>query len=203
MYSISEYRGALMRMEKFLATLNPDHVFHSYQGTPNAHDFAALQAATRKNLVFSVAYLGAKIVSIALIEALALETGGDCPVAMMLGDIRSPYGIPDRVEDFLPPLDGNDQPTDADLLAIFEKGRAREAINDLTDSPLTAYIYRSEGQAGTARALDQAKKMFSGALTPRQFLETLQPSLVRSIASACAHIAISRAAELKVLEAAF
>jgi hypothetical protein len=72
-----------------------------------------------------------------------------------------------------------------------------------SNAPLTAYIYRSEGQAGTARALDQAKKMFSGALTPRQFLETLQPTLVRSIASACTHIAISRAAGLKVLEAAF
>lgn len=202
-YSISEYRGALMRMEKFLATLNPDHVFHSYLGTPNARDFAALQAATRKNLAFSVAYLGAKIVSIALIEALALETGGDCPVAMLLGDIRSPYGIPDRVENFLPPLEGNGQPTDPALLAIFEKGRARESAHDLTVSPLTAYVYRYEGQAGAIRALEQAKKMFSGEQTPRQFLASLKPALVRSVAGACAHIAISRSAKLRVLEAEF
>ena len=43
-YSIQDYRGALGRMEKFLSTLNPDHVFHRYGGTPTDEQFAALLA---------------------------------------------------------------------------------------------------------------------------------------------------------------
>lgn len=200
-YSIQEYRSALMRMEDFLGSLIPNNVFHSYQATPHPADLAALQAAAKKNLDFSVNYLGAKIVSMALLEALALETGGDCPVAMMLGDIRSPGAIPDWVE-FLPSL-SEERPTDPALLAVFEKGRAKEASNDLTSSPLTAYIYRCEGEAGTTRALEQARKMFSGEQTPRSFLATLRPELVRSVAGACARIALSRAVELRALETAY
>ena len=200
-YSIQEYRGALMRMEGFLGSINPDHVFHSYQGTPDATEFAALRAATKKNLAFSLSYLGAKIVSMALLEALALETGGDCPVAMMLGEIRSQSGVPNRVENLLPPLT-DDRPTDPALLAVFDTGRAKEAAFDLTASPLTAYIYRCEGEEGTVRALKQAKKMFAGERTPRHFLASLRPELVRCVAGACAQIAISRSAELRAMEAA-
>lgn len=197
-YSIQEYRGALMRMERFLASLHPGTVFHSYQDTPRASELAALQAATKRNLDFSVTYLGAKIVSMAVLEALALGTGGDCPVAMMLGDIRTPHVTPDRLEKFLPPLIG-ERPTDPALLAMFEKGRAREAVNDLTASPLTAYIYRSEGHDGMIGAVSQAKKWYAGEQPPGQFLATLRPELVKGIALACARIAISRAAELTAL----
>lgn len=200
-YSIQDYRGALMRMERFLDSLNPDTVFHSYRGTPSAEDLAALQAATKRNLDFSVTYLGAKIVSMALLEALALETGGDCPMAMMLGDLRS-HGVPKRVENFLPPL-AEEKPTDPALLAVLEKGRARETANDLTASPLTAYIYRSEGHEGMIRALALAKQLYAGEHTPRHFLSTLRPELARDVAHACARIAISRAAALTALAATF
>src|SRR5205085_7269204 len=102
-YSIQEYRGALSRMEKFLGSLNPDSIFHNYKGTPGEFEFGVLRAAARRNVDFACKYLGMKIAGIAIVEALAQATGGDCPVSMLLGDIRSPYGKPDRVEDFLPP----------------------------------------------------------------------------------------------------
>jgi hypothetical protein len=198
-YSIQDYRGALGRMEKFLSTLNPDHIFHQYQGTPDAEKFAALRDGARKNLDFATRYLGAKIVSIAVVEALALLTGGNCPVSMFLGDIRSAYGKPDRAEDFLP-APPDTQTVDAQIVAVLTRGRTREAANDLTVSPLTAFIYRYLGEDGSRRALTAAKQMFANELTPRDFLRGLNPDMVRDMIRACARIALSRAAPLLALE---
>jgi hypothetical protein len=198
-YSIQDYRGALGRMEKFLSTLNPDHIFHQYQGTPDAEKFAALRDGARKNLDFATRYLGAKIVSIAVVEALALLSGGNCPVSMFLGDIRSAYGKPDRAEDFLP-APPDTQTVDAQIVAVLTRGRTREAANDLTVSPLTAFIYRYLGEDGTRRALASAKQMFANELTPRDFLRGLNPDMVRDMIRACARIALSRAAPLLALE---
>ena len=191
-YSIQEYRGALSRMEKFLGSLNPDSIFHSFKGVPSAHQFEAMRAAARYNLAFASGYLGKKIVSIAVVEALAQVTGGDCPVSMLLGDIRSPYGRPDRVEDFLPPPPADESKLDAQLLDVLEKGRARESASDLTVSPLTAFVYRSLGEEGTMQALAQARKMFAGELLARDFLGGLERGMVRSLTEACAQIAVSR-----------
>ena len=191
-YSVQEYRGALSRMEKFLGSLNPDSIFHSYHGSPDKVQFAVLRAAAQRNCEFAGKYLGLKIVGIALVEALARITGGDCPVSMLLGDIRSPYGKPDRVEDFLPQPPSDESGLDSKMLDVLEKGRAKESASDLTASPLTAYIYRSLGEAGTLRALAQARKMFADELSPREFIRGLDGGMVRTLTEACARIAISR-----------
>ena len=191
-YSIGEYRGALSRMEKFLASLNPDSIFHAYKGMPADADFDELRVAAKRNVEFSARYLGLKIAAIALVEALARATGGDCPVSMLLGDIRSPYGKPDRVEDFLPPLPSDESTLDPKILDVLEKGRSLASSSDLTVSPLTAYVYRSLGGEDSTRALTEARKMFDGQLTPRDFLAGLDRTLVRSLTEACARISVSR-----------
>lgn len=201
-YSIQQYRGALARMERFLSTLNPSHVFQSHAGVPTAVRMRALERAARRNLDFSSRYLGAKMVAAALVEALALATGGDCPVSMFLGDIKG-HGVarPDRVEDFLPrPPQG--LALDTRLLRVLKGGRSQASSNDLTDSPLAAFVYRSLGEDGMRRALEQAKRMFDGALLPREFLRQLDAEMVRAVTEACAHIALSRRDALLAIAAA-
>jgi hypothetical protein len=200
-YSIQDYRSALSQMERFLGVLNPSHVFHRYRGTPSDAQFETLCATARRNLEFACDYLGAKIAAIAIVEALALESGGDCPVSMFLGDIRSPYGTPDRVEDFLPPIPSTGR-VDSQLLAVLEKGRPRESASDLTASPLTAFVYRSLGREATKHALQHAKRMFSGGLRAREFLRGLDRETVRAVTQACAQIALSRSEALLAVEKA-
>ena len=53
---------------------------------------ADLHAAAKRNIVFSVDFLEAKITSIAIVEALAQCTGTDGPIAVFLGEIRSACG---------------------------------------------------------------------------------------------------------------
>src|SRR5688572_13219438 len=179
-YSIREYRSALTRMETFLATLDPDHIFHRYRGRPSESEFVSMRAAARRNIEFAGNYLGAKITTIAIIEALAAETGGDCPVSMLLGDIYHRDGQPDRVERFLPPPSAS-RTVDAKLLAVLETGRTKESASDLTVSPLTAFVYRSLGHEGTAAARKQATRMFNRRISPRDFLATLDREIVRNV----------------------
>ena len=200
-YSIQQYRGALLRMESFLGALNPNHVFHRYKDVPDAVQFSALCNAARLNLGFARDYLGAKLLGIGVVEAMALATGGDGPVSMFLGDIRAQDGRPDRVEDFLPVAPGVERANSL-LLTVLEGGRARESSRDLTDSPLTAFVYRCLGDDGTARAVREAKRMFAGDIQPLDFLRGLDRQLVRAVARACAQIALSRGDALLALEKA-
>ena len=199
-YSLQDYRMALMRMDTFLGGLRPATIFQSYAGHPGPLELEALLGAARRNIGFACDFLDAKIVSISIIEALALCTGTDGPISMFLGDIRSAYGKPDRVEDFLPEAPMG-RLVNADLLQVFEKGRALESANDLTASPLTAFVYRFLGHEGTRHALALARQMFDGDLAPQVFLQALDRDMVRAIIEACAQIALSRSAALRALEA--
>jgi hypothetical protein len=190
-YSIQDYRVALARMDRFLGALDSDSVFCRYAGVPDDREYASLRARARRNIEFSRDYLGAKLLGIAIVEALALATGGDCPVSMFLGDIRNPYGRPDRVEDFLPALPAT-RALDPELLEVLEKGRSRTSASDLNASPLSAYVYRTLGAERTRIGMAKAKRMFAGELTPEDFLRALDGDLVRAIAEACANIAVSR-----------
>jgi hypothetical protein len=198
-YTLQDYRSALSRMEKFLGGLNPEYIFHHYGHFPNDAEFARLNAAARKNLAFASDYLGAKITSIAIIEALAMETGGNCPVSMFLGDIHSPDVKPDRVEDFLPPVSIVTE-LKSRLLYVLEQGRAQKSSNDLTASPLTAFVYRRLGHDASRQALQQAKLMFTGGLSALEFLKSLDREMIMAITEACAHIAISRREALLKLQ---
>jgi hypothetical protein len=198
-YTLHEYRCGLARMDHFLRNLDPDSVFHQYLDQPSDQSMDALRAAARHNIAFACDFLGAKIASIAIVEALALCTGTDGPVSMFLGDIRSPYGRPERIEDFLPPVTDSKSPN-SDLLRVLERGRTLESSNDLTESPLTAYMYRCLGDMGTQQALAAARQMFDGTRSPLSFLQTLDRSMVRAILRACARIAVSRSAALQALD---
>jgi hypothetical protein len=200
-YTLQDYREALARMQTFLEGLQAERVFQHYANQPSPEEFQRLTAAAGTNIAFATAFLRLKIASISIIEALALETGGNGPVSMFLGDIRSSRGTPERVEDYLPT--GPDTPgLDAQLLLVLEKGRPEDSKNDLTISPLTAYMYRCLGDAGSTRALGVARRMVKGEVTPHAFLATLPPHMVASIIDACARIAVSRRDRLLALKSA-
>jgi hypothetical protein len=198
-YTLQQYREVLVRMETFLGMLDPETVFQRYRDTPAPDECARLCAAATRNIAFACDFLDAKVASIAVIEALAMGTGTDCPVSMFLGDIRSAQGHPDRVHDFLPeaPISAA---VDAELLEVFEKGRNLGSSNDLAASPLTAFVYRYLGFEGTRIALRHARDMFAGITTPQQFLQTQNRDMVSAIIKACSHLALSRRDALQVLQ---
>jgi hypothetical protein len=196
-YNISHYRLGLQKTEGFLRFLKPESVFHQYRDFPA--NFQYFQNKTFYNLQIATEYMATKLLNIAILEALALCTGGMVPVSMLAGHIRKPDNLDcERAEDYLPPIS---TPLKEDIhpkvYELLEYGRSGKSTFDMNHAPLSAYIYKLLGNQGVAKALQEAKKMFSNDITPLDFLEAIPKEVVSGLAEACSHIAISRRYKLK------
>lgn len=192
-YSIRNYRQALLKMENFLSFLNPDSVFQQYKDTPDNKFYHDLNQQAHYNIDIARDYLGIKLLNIAIIEALALTTGGDVPISMFLGDIRHAGQKVERAEDYLPKTGLNDDLEYNEVLyALLEFGRAHESSFDMKNSPLASFVYKSLGTQKTNDYLDSAKDMFAHRISPEDFLRKIEAHVVCSIAKACAMLAFTR-----------
>jgi hypothetical protein len=138
-YSIRKFRIALFKTEGFLASLEPKTVFRTYAGVPSEEEFDLLTRRARTNLSYAVQYVGAKLLTMCILEALAEATGGDVPVAYVTGAADSDES---QLQDYLPKLtqgsflnliDG-----DPTILGLLKTGRATDVRFDTTSSPVSA-----------------------------------------------------------------
>ncbi|MEE8292211.1 MAG: hypothetical protein V3R80_12070, partial [Candidatus Tectomicrobia bacterium] len=115
-------------MEGFLHSINPRSIFHSYKGAPDAERFQTMTQQAEKNIVIAYEYLSIKLLSIAILEALAMSTGGDAPVSLFMGSIRAGDEEGIRAEDYLPPIIvASDVQHNPVLSSIFESGRTHKS----------------------------------------------------------------------------
>lgn len=197
-YTLRQYRDVCMRMESFLGMLNPSRCF-SVPGTPSAQEWAVLLAAATRNIAFACDFLDAKVASVALIEALAMATGTDCPVSMFLGDIRSAQGRPDRVHDFLPRA----SPTASTRTCWrFLKTAATWHRKTTWQRHRSRLLCTATWVLMSRKTLRHARDMFAGITTPQAFLQTQNRAMVGAMIQACSHIALSRSAALQELQRA-
>lgn len=194
-YSTTGYRESLMKTEAFFKNLKPRNIFHQYKDVPTHIECARLTHQAQRNIAIAREYLAAKLCSATLFEALALETGGDVPLALLIGGIRSDRAEEDmeHAEDYLPALNSHEKmPGNPKVLEILTVGRNEDGGFDMRRSPLTAYLYEMIGAQGIITMLNKAKELFAKQITPQQFLEACNPIVVSRIASACAKLAITR-----------
>ncbi|MEZ6183408.1 MAG: hypothetical protein R3F62_00165 [Planctomycetota bacterium] len=190
LYTVTDYRVALEKMAGFLGFLDPGVVFLGYGGHPQPADLEAMTAQAKENITLGVRYLRAKLLAARVIEALALATGGNAPIALFMGDLPEP-GRPatGRLEDFLPSGGGPACPSaEATVLSLLETGRTLRSGFDLKTSPLAAYLYRSLGDEGVSTQLERAKAVED----PKTWLDGLPGELVAAVAKASAEVAVSR-----------
>jgi len=192
-YCVSDYRQALSKMEQFLNFLNPENIFHQYKNIPNEKDFEYLKSQAHKNILVARKYLAIKLFTIALIEALALCTGGDAPVSMFLGDVKTKdQGNVAIAENYLPEAERRvDACYDKNLLSLLESGRASDIGFDMKNSPISAYIYKCMGDK-MIEYLQVAKQMFAKEISAQEFLEKMDTKIVSVIDKTCSEIAVSR-----------
>jgi hypothetical protein len=204
-YSIRQYRTALGKMEGFLASLRAEQVFHRWGGEPDDASYARLLARTSANLGLAVRYLGVKLYAAAVLEGLALASGGDAPLELFAGAIPRPGTEVKRIDKFLPAAPEAPRPearVDPALLALFVDGRAAESSFDLRTSPLSAFFYRALGEAGLPGALAAARAFAAGGLGAEDFLRGQPAPLVAAVARAAARVAVTRSEGLERLAAA-
>ena len=156
-YTIRDYRIALLKMESFLAWLPAERVFHSWNDEPRPEVHARRVARATGNLDLAVRYLRAKLYSIALVEAIADITGGDVPVDFFMGDLKSPRQ-PEmkQIEQFLPSTPDTED-LDPSLHRLLSEGRASESSFDTRPSPLAAFLHATVGERALMKGVEQAK----------------------------------------------
>lgn len=187
--SICRQRQALAGMAAFLARLDPDHVFHAWQHQPDARTLAAWRAAAAGNLQLAVACLEIALLGMALLEALALLSGGDCAMALLGGSADDARFAALNAAPAGDPL----------LLALLSQPYPGADMYAISESALTRHVYCSLGPAGCRQALPLARQMFAQTLSPAAFLASLPPALVRAVATACAGGGHERSAALMAL----
>jgi hypothetical protein len=199
-YSVVSYRNALLKMETFLGFLNPKYIFHSYKNTPNIVQFEELVQKATYNVSIATQYIGMKLLPVAVIEALALLTGGDAPLSMFVGDVRVYNTKIQRAEDFLP--QNNVQSPDLQVDIVYQLlavGRTSPTSFDLQNSPLAAYLYANLSANARVNLLTQAKAFFKQEISPKEFLQYLPKDLLVNLVVAVSQIALSRKNILKKL----
>jgi hypothetical protein len=101
-YTVGGYRRSLQKMEGFLNFLKPELVFQQFMQEPDDEAYANLIARTRKNIAVAKLYLGIKLITIAILEALSYRLGRDIPLSTMMGELRAPGFQTSVLEDYLP-----------------------------------------------------------------------------------------------------
>ncbi|MFN8494449.1 MAG: hypothetical protein U0350_43010 [Caldilineaceae bacterium] len=196
LYSIREYRSALQRMELFLSTLNPDYIFHQYRQTPTDKEFQAMTKRARYNIGTTREYLQMKVLTVAVLEALAEVSGGDAPLSLFMGD-RSAKGEKVRkLEDYLPSTESAEFIDESTVFALLDKGLISEPSFDIKHSPLSVFLYSNLGPAKIKQLLGFAKEFFDGRMKAHVFLTQIEPKVIAVIAQASAFMVSTRREKL-------
>jgi hypothetical protein len=196
-FTIRSYRVALQGMEGFLRSLDPCTIFARYKDVPPPGEYRRMEQRARRNVTTACEYLGIKLLAAAILESLAEISGGDAPVALFMGDLDAKQKG-SRLADYLPeyhPPAG--LVMDMALHDLLAKGRASASRFDLQNSPLSLFIYLHLGTDGFRKLLDEARRVFDGALAPRAFLDVLPAGMIAEIAEACSFMAFTRGEELR------
>ena len=199
-YTIKDYQTAMQKMEGFFSFLDPAVVYAGWKGRPEPRVLEQMTARARKNVEVGKRYLRAKLVAAGVLRALAELTGGDAPVALLMGDLPHPGRTPQRMEDALPPAPPvQAADVQADVLGLLRDGRARPRGFDLQNAPLAAFLYAGLGDAAIDRAVALIKAEPQGPERQRELLVSLPAGLLRAVVEATVPVALTRSGRLKAL----
>ena len=177
-YSVVDYRVALQKMEGFLSFLQSENIFRTFDGSPDRRSMEILLNASEKNLLIAREYFEIKLLTIGIIESLAMLSGGDAPLSMFMGSLSIQGKIVKRVEQYLPLIRTSpDLDYNEDIIMLAEFGRIEEIGFDLKNSPVSSFIYRLLGREAVGAEVKRCKQMFEGTINYVQFFNGLDEKL--------------------------
>jgi hypothetical protein len=185
-YTVGGYRKSLQKMEGFLNFLKPELVFQQFMQEPDDETYASLIARTRKNITVAKLYLGVKLITIAILEALSYRLGRDIPLSTMMGELRAPGFQTSVLEDYLPNRQiayALENQLQREVLDLLEIGRNQESPYDIKNSPVSTFIIKSIGFAETEKFLKKAHEFFAGHISSEEFLSYCAPDVIDTITS--------------------
>jgi hypothetical protein len=207
-YSVQQFHTALSKMYGFFGFLQPEVVFHEFRNFPPTEEINRLTDECRNNLKFGKTYVGAKLLAMSLVAALAVLTGGDeAPLTLFTGDLRpeerrastttitcsSMNSIASYSRSLpIPPKETLKKCTTLvyEILAI---GRRTEMTFDIKRSPWAAFLYGSIGDDELFRILREHTLYPMTKEGAWDFLRDLPRDTVYEISEDMAETALSRA----------
>lgn len=199
-YTVQGYRTSIQKMEGFMNFLKPELVFQRFQNEPAEDTYQALLQRTAKNLEVSRLYLGTKLVSIAIIEALSLRIGRQIPISTMMGELPSLGLTAPQLEHFLPEIPVYCEPETAiekDVLELLEKGRSLDSFYDVKNSPIATFVVKSIGFAEVRQLLGHARDFFKGTISAEEFLAKCRSNVVWTVTNGILELFESRKIALR------
>ena len=189
-YSVSDYRLAIQKMDLFFRQLNPGCIYQQFGVIPGALEYKRLEKIAEKNVQIAREYLHASFVTAAILEALAIQSGGNIPMALLTGDIDGSDS--DQLSSFLPVL--TTSASDLSLYVLKLLGHKTEEVADFDvhNSPLTLHIYQSLGTPRIKQIGMHALEMVDGRIDALTFLRRLPRELAIGIIKAAAMMARTR-----------
>ncbi|MBD2463813.1 hypothetical protein H6G89_22690 [Oscillatoria sp. FACHB-1407] len=183
-YTVHGYRTSLQKMEGFMNFLKPEIVFQQFGEEPASETYQRLIDNTRRNLEAAKLYLGAKLVSIAIIEALSFRIGRDIPISTMMGELPSPEYSTPQLEHFIPEVTQHhslNTDLEREVLELLEKGRSSDSSYDVKNSPIATYVVKLVGFSEVRQLIEHAKDFFKGNITAEDFLALCNPDVVKAV----------------------
>ncbi len=199
-YSVTDYRTALYKTYSFFNFLDPENVFSRFENYPSNEKWEKLFEAAHSNILIGRKYLQLQLISFSLIEAIALLTGGNVPMSVLMGDIRRRDQKIKRMEDY---LDLNSKAEtvsfNKDVMNIFLEGRSQESSFDMKGSPLSAFVYLALSDKLSEEIFPKTLDFFNGRIQPKIYLKLFPKKMLIDIISACSKISSTRKVRLDSL----
>ncbi len=198
-YSVHGYRVSMQKMEGFMNFLSPEMVFRRYRDEPTEKTYYKLLAQTKQNLEVSRLYLGIKLTSIAILEALSFRVGRDISLSTMMGELPLEDTHVLGLEQLLPEVIAPHKPSspiEAEVLDLLDKGRTVDSSYDVKNSPVATFMVKSIGFAEMQRMLTLSKEFFKGNLTSEELIASCDPHVISMIKGAVLQLFDSRKAAL-------
>lgn len=206
LYTVEEFQFALFKMYGFFGFLQPSVIFSQFRNVPNDEELARRTLEAGRNLEIGRRYIGAKLLSLSVLAAIAELTGGDAPITLFMGDLPSRHRVSGRMEDTLPRyskevLAQSTVKVDWDVYRLLLYGRKSETSFDIKQSPLAAYLYAYLGDEETAGILKDIKTYPMNSEVAWELLARLPFSAIGLVGENMAAIAPSRSERiLAILE---
>jgi len=199
-YTVRGYRISLQKMEGFMNFLKPELVFQQFDGEPDDQTYQNLIEQTRRNIEVAKLYLGIKLITIAILEALSCRIGRDIPVSTMMGELPAKGIKVAALENFLPDIPlayQPENPLESEVLELLSKGRNRDSSYDLKNSPVATFIIESIGFTEIRYLLNRSKEFFKGAISPEEFLADCNQEVIDKLTDGVLKLFESRKVALR------
>jgi hypothetical protein len=203
-FFVSEYRKAVYGVIPFLGSLDPDQMFWSPPGSADPKTTSIIDF-TKRNLKWGIEYLRIVGLSLAVVESIALETGGDLPYETLVGPLRrGREHLPGSVGAFLSAKDSKVfSEGEQEVYLLLKNGRDLRARFDRKECAIGAYLYQNVPKDILESLYASAMKVSLGEIKRTDFLAELPYAALSEIVNAIARSAVIREKQFRELLAKF